>query len=152
MTMVERNKATASNFFEQVFNEGNFGVLSSLSPHYLYNGAPQNPQAFIGWVEAMRAKMPDLHFVIEDILGEDAKIALRWRMRGTTVGTSSAPGGLAVETTGTNIMTFDAEGLCLTNIQNGYGSFTAPGQRPVIITDDAIYNPPAPSPAAGART
>jgi hypothetical protein len=97
----------------------------------------------------MRSRMPDLHFAIEEILGEDAKVALRWRMRGTTAGSGTAPGGLAVETTGTNIMTFDTQGLCLTNTQNGYGSFTVPGQAPVVITDDAIYDPPA-SPS-GAR-
>ena len=151
MSTVERNKATASNFFDQVFNHGDFTAMSSLSPHYLYNGKAQNPQAFIAWVGAMRSHMPDLHFAIEEILGEDAKVALRWRMRGTTVGSGTAPGGLAVETTGTNIMTFDAQGLCLTNTQNGYGSFTAPGQPPVIITDDAIYNPPMPSSASSAR-
>ena len=142
MTTIERNKATASNFFAQVFNEGNFAVLSSLSPTYLYNGAPQQPEQFIAWVRGMRTRMPDLNFVIEDILGEDDKVALRWRMRGT------GPGGVAVETTGTNILTFDTQGLCLTNTQNGYASFTAPGQKPIIVTDDAIYNPPMPSPAS----
>jgi predicted ester cyclase len=149
MTTVERNKATASNFFEQAFNDGNFAVMSSLSPNYLYNGAPQKPQQFIAWVEAMRAKMPDLNFVIEDILGEDDKVALRWRMRGTTVGGDASPAAVGVETTGTNILTFDAQGLCLTNIQNGHASFTAPGQKPIIITDDAIYTPPAQAPASG---
>jgi len=151
MSTVERNKATATTFFEQVFNKGDFTAMSSLSPNYLYNGAPQNPQAFIGWVGAMRSNMPDLHFTIEEILGEDAKVALRWRMRGTTVGSATAPGGVAVETTGTNIMTFDTQGLCLTNTQNGYGSFTVPGQPPVIITDDAMYSPPAPSSASSAK-
>jgi predicted ester cyclase len=151
MTTVERNKATASTFFEQVFNKGDFTAMSSLSPKYLYNGEPQNPQAFIAWVGAMRSKMPDLHFAIEEILGEDEKVALRWRMRGTTVGSATAPAGVAIETTGTNIMTFDTQGLCLTNTQNGYGSFTVPGQPPVIITDDAIYSPPAPSAASSVR-
>lgn len=151
MTIVERNKATSSNFFAQVFNNGNFAVMSSLSPNYLYNGAPQKPEDFIGWVKAMRAKMPDLHFVIEDILGEGNQVALRWRMRGTTVGGDAAPGGVAVETTGTNIMTFDEQGLCLTNMQNGHATFTAPGQKPITITDDAIYSPPAQSPALSAK-
>jgi hypothetical protein len=52
MSTVERNKATATNFFEQVFNQGDFSAMSSLSPDYLYNGAPQNPQAFIAWVSS----------------------------------------------------------------------------------------------------
>jgi predicted ester cyclase len=147
MTPVERNKATASNFFNQVFNEGNFAAMASLSPNYLYNGKAQDPKAFIAWVGAMRTKMPDLHFVIEDILGEGAQIALRWRMRGTTVAEGPVP-AVAIETTGTNIMTFDAEGLCLTNTQNGYGSFTVPGRPPIVVTDDAIYTPPALAPAA----
>ena len=144
MTTIERNKATASNFFAQVFNDGNFAVLSSLSPNYLYNGAPQKPEQFTAWVGAMRAKMPDLHFAIDAILGEGDTVALRWRMRGTT------PAGVAVETTGTNILTFDTQGLCLTNTQNGYASFTVPGQKPIVVTDDAIYSPPAQSPASTA--
>jgi hypothetical protein len=78
--------------------------------------------------------------------GEDAQIALRWRMRGTTVAEGPVP-AVAVETTGTNIMTFDASGLCLTNTQNGCGSLTVPGQPPIVVTDDAIYTPPALSPA-----
>jgi predicted ester cyclase len=143
MTNVERNKDTASNFFEQVFNKGNFSVMASLSPNYLYNGVPQKPEGFIAWVEGMRAKMPDLNFVIEDILGEDNQVALRWRMRGTTVSGDATPGGVAIETTGTNILTFDPQGLCLTNAQNGHATFTAPGQQPITITDDAIYSPPA---------
>ena len=143
MTNVERNKSAASSFFEQVFNKGNFSVMASLSPNYRYNGAPQKPEGFIAWVEAMRARMPDLNFVIEDILGEDDKVALRWRMRGTTAGGGATPAGVAVETTGTNILTFDPQGLCLTNVQNGYATFTAPGQQPITITDDAIYSPPA---------
>jgi len=151
MSNVERNKATASNFFDEVFNKGNFAVLSSLSPNYLYNGATQNADGFIGWVKGMRAKMPDLNFTIDTILGEDDKVALRWRMRGTTAADGGTPGGVAIETTGTNIFTFDDQGLCLTNTQNGFASFTVPGQTPMTVTDAAIYSPPAP-PAGSAAT
>lgn len=144
MSSVARNKATATNFFQQTFNEGKFDVLSSLSPDYLYNGAKQDAKSFIAWVTGMRARMPDLHFTIEDILGESDKVSLRWRMNGTTVAGPGSPAGVKVQTTGTNIFTFDDKGLCLTNIQNGYAQFTAPGQPTVTITDAVIYNPPAP--------
>lgn len=139
-SVVERNKKTAQQFFDRVFNRGDMSAVSSLAPGYTYNGVAMSAQSLIGWVNAMRAQIPDLHFTIEDILGEGDKIALRWRMNGTTAG----PGGatITVVTTGTNIMTFNEAGQAVSNYQNGIGRFSL-GGKSVTNTDRLIYSPPA---------
>lgn len=138
---VERNKQTARDFFERVFNQGDMTAVSSLAPGYTYNGQAMSPQSLIGWVNGMRAQIPDLHFTIEEMLGEGDKIALRWRMNGTT---ASRPGGppVSVVTTGTNIMTFNADGLAVSNYQNGVAAFTV-GGKTLVKTDQLIYSAPA---------
>ena len=140
-SVVERNKKTAEQFFDRVFNRGDMTVVSSLAPDYTYNGQAMTPQSLIGWVNGMRAQIPDLRFTIEDILGEGDKIALRWRMNGTT---AARPGGppVTVVTTGTNIMTFNADGQAVSNYQNGTATFSI-GGKSITKTDQLIYSAPA---------
>lgn len=139
MTDVERNKQAAQQFFDRVFNHGDMSAVASLAPNYTYNGQAMTPDSLIGWVNGMRAAIPDLHFTIEDILGEGDKIALRWRMNGATTA-GGAP--VAIVTTGTNIMTFNADGQAVSNYQNGVGSFTV-GGKTITKTDQLMYSPPA---------
>ena len=61
-------------------------------------------------------------------------MALRWQM------TSTTPAGDQIVSSGTNIATFDADGKCLTNMQNGKATMTVPGQPPVVHTDQCIYS------------
>ncbi|HEY1751755.1 MAG TPA: nuclear transport factor 2 family protein [Caulobacteraceae bacterium] len=112
--MSDENKALTVRFFEEAFNEGNLGVIDELiSPDYRFNGVPSPPANTKAWVQQLRASMPGLHFVIEAILAEDDKVALRWRNNIPAGG--GRPAGSIV---GTNILSFIG-GQALTNDQSG---------------------------------
>jgi len=115
----DHNKALVVRFFEQVFNQGNLGVIDDLiGPNYAFNGHPTSAADTKAWAQGLRARFPDLHFVIETILAEDDKVALRWRMTGTDSSSQQK-----VTTTGTNILVV-VSGKALSNDQGGGKDFT----------------------------
>src|SRR3954470_14281922 len=96
------NKSLTVRFFEQVFNQQNYSVVATiLSPDYKFNGQPTSADDTIAWAKGLQQKFPGLHFLIEAILGEDEKVALRWRMTAT-----DAASGAKGYVTGTNILVF----------------------------------------------
>jgi predicted ester cyclase len=110
------NKSLTVKFFEQVFNHQNYDVVAELlSPDYKFNGVKQAPAQTTAWARGLHQKFPDLHFVIEAILGEDDKVALRWRMNATA-------GGIKGYVTGTNILVF-MDGQAVSNDQGGGADF-----------------------------
>jgi predicted ester cyclase len=110
------NKSLTVKFFEQVFNHQNYDVVSELlSPDYKFNGVKTSVADTIAWAKGLHQKFPDLHFLIETILGEDNNVALRWRM------TCSA-GGVKGYITGTNILVF-VSGQAISNDQGGGSEF-----------------------------
>ena len=112
---VERNKKLATDFFTKVFNEGDLSIVSKMiGPNYTYNGQPTSPEGTQKWAEALRAQVPDLHFTIDDILGEGDQVALRWTLTG-----HDAEHNVAVTASATNILAFDASGLSVSNWQSG---------------------------------
>lgn len=114
----DNNKSLTVKFFEQVFNQQNYDIVSSmLSPDYKYNGRATSAAETVTWAKGLRQKYPDLHFIIEAILGEDEKVALRWRMTVT-----DPPTGLKGYVSGTNILVF-VDGKALTNDQGGGDQF-----------------------------
>jgi predicted ester cyclase len=142
MNSLEHNKNAARQFWDEVFNKGNFNALGKMSPDYQYNGGAQSNEAFIGWVTGLRAALPDLHVVIDEILAEDNKVALRWHMKGTASGKGGFAAGTLVEWTGTNILVNNADGFCMANDQNGQASFTHNGIT-LTKTDAELYSVPA---------
>jgi predicted ester cyclase len=114
----DNNKSLTVKFFEQVFNQQNYDIVPSmLSTDYKYNGRPTSAAETVAWAKGLRQKYPDLHFIIEAILGEDEKVALRWRM--TVTDAASGTGGYV---TGTNILVF-VDGKALANDQGGGDQF-----------------------------
>jgi hypothetical protein len=134
---VRRNKENVRRFFEGAFNEGDLSLVDKLlAPGYTFNGHPSPPAQTKQWVAGLREMLSGLHFTIDDILGEDNKVALRW----TLVGTDQQK-NLKLTNSGTNIITVDDEGRAVSNWQSGG---TPQDLQPV--------NPPAagaPSAAAG---
>jgi hypothetical protein len=130
---IARNKAAATLFFTTVFNDGNYEILKrGIQSGYSYGGKSQSAADVQAWVEGLRTSYPDLHFSLQTIIGEGNEVALRWHMQGTASGGPYV--GQLVQATGTNILTYSEEGVCLSNMQNGV--CTLPGQT---VTDDLIY-------------
>ena len=114
----DNNKALTVKFFERVFNQQDYDIVPSLlSPDYKYNGKATSAADTVAWAKGLHQKYPDLHFIIEAILGEDEKVALRWRMTVTDPGS-----GTKGYVTGTNIIVF-VDGKALTNDQAGGEQF-----------------------------
>ncbi len=112
------NKSLTVKFFEQVFNQQNYDLVKVLiSPNYKFNGVPTTADQTVAWAKSLQAKYPGLHFSIEAILGEDEKVALRWRMD-VTEPNSKVKGYVS----GTNILVF-VSGQALTNDQAGGDTF-----------------------------
>ena len=88
---IEESKAVYSRFVEEVINQGNFNVVEELfSPYYLDHNLP--PGAALGLdsvkqVQSMfRNAFPDVHFTIEDMVGEGDRVATRVTGSGTHKG------------------------------------------------------------------
>lgn len=110
----DANKAATAAFFDGVFNHGDMSLVTRLlSPDYHMNGQPSDPAGTIAWAEGLRAHFPGLQFVIEAILAEDDKVAVRWRMM--TLASAEQPAGHVI---GTNILVF-AGGQAISNDQSG---------------------------------
>jgi len=112
------NKSLTVKFFEQVFNQQNYDIVKVLlNPNYKFNGVATSADHTVAWAKSLQAKYPGLHFSIEAILGEDEKVALRWRMD-VTDPNSKVKGYVS----GTNILVF-VSGQALTNDQGGGDKF-----------------------------
>jgi predicted SnoaL-like aldol condensation-catalyzing enzyme len=83
---VEQNKAIARRFIEEVCNKGHIAVAHELLAPDLVNhradGSTTNGRdAFEKFIGEFRAASPGLAFTIEDMLGEDDKVATRVTVR-----------------------------------------------------------------------
>jgi predicted ester cyclase len=113
--VVSRNKDNVRRFFDGAFNQGNLALVDELlAPSYTYNGHPSPATATKEWVAGLRQSLPDLHFTINDLLGEGNQVAIRWTLVGTSAQTKQQ-----MTTSGTNIITNDAQGHAISNWQNG---------------------------------
>ena len=85
------NKAIARRFVDDFYNAGNLDLLHELcAPNYAVHdpAAPQGTDLET-WKEVVRQYrlgLPDIHMVIEDLLAEDDKVAVRWTARATHTG------------------------------------------------------------------
>lgn len=116
----DMNKGLTIYFFEQVFNHQNYDIVASLiSPDYKYNGVPGTAAETVGFAKELQQKYPGLHFVIQAILAEDDKVALRWRMN-----VADPASGQKGYVTGTNIIVY-ADAKAISNDQAGGDQFVA---------------------------
>jgi len=87
----ERNKALIRRLFDEVLNAGNFGLLDQLiGASYVEHNPVANQAAGAAGVRdrilQLRAAFPDLRFSLQELIGEDAIVAARYRWQGTHKG------------------------------------------------------------------
>jgi len=87
----ERNKALIRRLFDEVLNAGNFGLLDQLiGASYVEHNPVANQAAGAAGVRdrilQLRAAFPDLRFSLQELIGEDAIVAARYRWQGTHTG------------------------------------------------------------------
>lgn len=107
-------KNECRNFWDEVFNKGNFAPIDEMiADDYTFNGQAQTKEDLKNWVTGLRTEFPDIHFDINDLLGDGEQVAVRWTLFCTDTKTKQQ-----LTNSGTNIITF-ANGKCVTNFQNG---------------------------------
>ncbi len=109
---VEQNKALDRRYVEEVLDKGNLAVIDEImAPNYVGHvpGFPPSDREGDKQLIAMfRAAFPDLHFTLEDQIGEGDKVVHRLTARGTHKGEFQGipPTGKQVTVTGININYF----------------------------------------------
>lgn len=89
--MSEQNKAIVRRFFEEVWNRNNLDLADELlAVDYVDHNAPPGSTGGIeGYKQSVamfRSAFPDINFVLDDILGEGDRVAIRLTGRGTHQG------------------------------------------------------------------
>ncbi len=89
--MPEDIKKIARRNREELWNSGDLNVADQIfaadcfyhinDPITPYFG--EGPEAAKKWVNFFRSAFPDLHIIVEDILAEGGRAAVRWTARGT---------------------------------------------------------------------
>ena len=88
----ENNKALVRRVYEETMNQGNLALLDELVSSDFVLHDPNYPQPVRGaeglkqYFQTFRSAFPDLHFTIEDIIGEGDTVAVRQTGRGTHQG------------------------------------------------------------------
>jgi steroid delta-isomerase-like uncharacterized protein len=88
----EENKATLrSKHIEELFNKGNLSVADEIiSADYVYHSPLgiefKGPEGVKQMVSTARNAFPDLHFIIDDMVAEGDKVAVRYTYTGTHKG------------------------------------------------------------------
>ena len=110
MTVMD-NKTLMRRAFEELVNTGNMALADEMAApgfvrHDLGGGpdivGPEGVKLFVG---ALRAAFPDIQMTVEDVIGEGAKVVVRFTARGTHTGAfrGIAPTGRKVTWAGINI-------------------------------------------------
>ena len=105
--MSEENKALARRVVEEVWNQGDVGVVDeTFAPDYReHNPRPGQDvgiDGYKGGVAMMRSAFPDLHLDLQDIVAEGDRVAIRYTLHGTHDGEliGLAPSGKRVSSDG----------------------------------------------------
>lgn len=85
---VAENKAIVRRYMDEVWNEGNLGVVDELfATNYVLHdpmpGLANNREGLKQRVIMMHTAFPDYHLTVEDLIAEGDKVAYRWMVRGT---------------------------------------------------------------------
>jgi predicted ester cyclase len=98
------NKDAIRRFFDEVWAKGNLAVIEEVYHHDFVDHDPNGPsvgtRALRRAIETYRNELPDLQFIIEDLLAEGDKVITRWRARATRH-------GKAIDITGIRIDRFE---------------------------------------------
>jgi predicted ester cyclase len=84
---VEENKASIRRMVEEGINGGNLSVVDELvRPDAVEHDAPPGTDArehYKGIITMLHTAFPDVHFALEDMIGEGDRVACRISMTGT---------------------------------------------------------------------
>lgn len=87
----EENKVFARRFIEEAWDKGNLAIIDEVvAEDFVYHdpppGIPSTREGFRRIVAMSRVAFPDLRIVLEDVIAEEDRVAVRYTMRGTHQG------------------------------------------------------------------
>ena len=110
------NKGLLRRFYKEVYVDWNMTLADQvLSPQFISHdwapGGPTGPRAFRDYYSAIRAAVPDARYEVDDLIAEDDKVVVRWRLLGTHQGNFQgiAPTGRAIV----------LKGIAIYRVENG---------------------------------
>jgi steroid delta-isomerase-like uncharacterized protein len=110
------NKALLRRFYKEVYADWNMALADQvLSPQFISHdwppGGATGPRAFRDYYSAIRSAVPDARYEVDDLIAEDDKVVVRWRLLGTHRGTFQgiAPTGRAIV----------LKGIAIYRVENG---------------------------------
>jgi predicted ester cyclase len=78
------NKEIVRHLYEDIINSGHLERLSEVvSDEYVAADGTRGPAAFRAPVARLLGGFPNIHFTIEDLIGEGDRVAVRWRWEAT---------------------------------------------------------------------
>ncbi len=89
---IEQDKALIRRFVEELFNQGNMGIVGEIfAPDFVEReqlppGLPEGREGVIVLTTMLRSAFPDFKATIEDILAEGDKVVIRMTWSGTHTG------------------------------------------------------------------
>lgn len=87
---VEKNKENIRRHVDEIWHKGNMAAVDELiAPNYYFRSGEneyKGPEGFKQMVTMMRTAIPDLHFSIDEMVGEGDTVAVRYTSTGTFKG------------------------------------------------------------------
>jgi predicted ester cyclase len=85
------NKGLVRRFYKEVYADWNMALADHiLSPQFTSHdwpqGGPTGPLAFRDYYSTLRSAVPDARYEVDDLIAEDDKVVVRWRLLGTHKG------------------------------------------------------------------
>lgn len=120
MSAIQKNKATISALFDDGFNKRDLQRLQDLiSPDYTGIDGTKGAASFEAPIIALIKAMPDVQWKIQELVGEDEKVVVQWKVQGTQTGLFSGfpATGKKVSSDGMAIFEFEAGKIIRTNAQ-----------------------------------
>lgn len=81
------NKALVRRFYKEVYVDWNMALADQVvSPQFISHDWPEHsigPKAFRDYYSAIRSAVPDAKYEVDDLIAEDDKVVVRWRLIGT---------------------------------------------------------------------
>jgi predicted ester cyclase len=81
------NEYVVRRFFEELWNAGDLAVADDIvAPHHVHHigdDVRHGPEGVRQMASYLREAFPDLHFVLEDVVSDADRVAVRWTATGT---------------------------------------------------------------------
>jgi predicted ester cyclase len=108
------NKALVRRFYKEVYVDWNMALADEVvAPRFISHDWPEDgptgPLAFRDYYAAIRTAVPDARYEVDDLIAENDRVVVRWRLVGTHDGDfrGIAPTGRAITLRGIAIYRVD---------------------------------------------